>query len=151
MRLRPKHVHGELGPVIERQVAKPEAMRSRSIPWLLLLMLCANRAGAQETRQGPDVPRPWIQLTASVGRLIGLREDQQAGWKALHAKWDDQAGQATQDEGHQGRAIKLHSAREFDLKAFLTGGQYDRWRALNRRAPRLEDKNPPGTNMPKDR
>jgi hypothetical protein len=69
----------------------------------------------------------------------------------LHAKWDDQAGQAAQGESHQGHAIKLHSAREFDLRAFLTGGQYDRWRVLNRRAPRLEDKNPPGTNMPRDR
>jgi hypothetical protein len=129
----------------------PETMRSRSIPLLLLLVLCATRAVAQEPQRGTDVPQPWIQLTDSVGRLIGLREDQQAGWKALHAKWDDQAGQAAQGESHQGHAIKLHSAREFDLRAFLTGGQYDRWRVLNRRAPRLEDKNPPGTNMPRDR
>lgn len=99
----------------------------------------------------PEVPPHWTQMTDSVGRVIGLREDQQQGWKERNDRWTKKYEALGKDPEHKPTYIKLHSAREFDLKGFLTGGQYDKWKELNKRSPHLEHGNPPGTNMPPDR
>jgi hypothetical protein len=130
----------------------PAAMKTLLIPALALLTLSPLAANAQSGGQQTTKPQQWVQLTDSVGQVIGLREDQKAGWKALHEKWDKQAIPDSHDKAKHHDYIKLHNAREFDLKAFLTGGQYDRWRQLNKRSTGLgERENPPGTNMPPDR
>lgn len=115
------------------------------------LMLAGTGVQAQEAKGRAKAPPQWMQLTDSVGHVIGLREDQQQGWKDRNAKWNAQY--SALGEHPEGRAsyIKLHSAREFDLKGFLTGGQYDKWKELSKRSPRVESNNPPGTNMPSTR
>lgn len=90
-------------------------------------------------------------MSDSAGRVIGLREDQEQVWRERGARWEGKYEALGKDPEHDPTYIKLHSAREFDLKGFLTRGQYDTWRQLNKRSPRLEHHNPPGTNMPPDR
>ena len=86
-----------------------------------------------------------------MGHVIGLREDQQEGWKQRNESWNKQYEALGDEPESKPDYIKLHSAREFDLKGFLTGGQYDKWEELNHRSRRLFPNNPPGTNRPPDR
>lgn len=90
-------------------------------------------------------------MSDSAGQVIGLREDQKKDWREKGTRWESKYEALGKDAEHHPTYIKLHSAREFDLKGFLTGGQYDKWKELNKHSPRLEDNNPPGTNMPSDR
>lgn len=94
----------------------------------------------------------WISVTDSVGRAIGMSEGQVASWRAHNEHWQRQYHELGTGPGHHPGYLKLHSARELDLKGFLTGGQYDKWKELNRRSRHLgEGTNPPGTNMPPTR
>lgn len=107
---------------------------------------------AQDTTRSSDaVPPHWVTMSDSAGHAIGLTEDQKQGWHERSTRWDSKYEALGKDPEHHPTYIKLHSAREFDLKGFLTGGQYDKWEQLNKRSPRLEDNNPPGTNMPPQR
>lgn len=115
------------------------------------LFAASNGLFAQDTLPDPGAPPRWTELTDSVGRVIGLRQDQQAGWELLNAKWNERYKALGEQPEHKPTYIKLHSAREFDLKGFLTGGQYDRWEELNHRSMRMFPDNPPGTNMPPDK
>lgn len=116
----------------------------------MLVLLSANLQAQDKPRH--EVPPPhWMQLTDSVGRVVGLQEDQVKGWQERNERWNRKYEALGKDPEHKPTYIKLHSAREFDLKGFLTGGQYDKWQQLNKRSPRLEVPNPPGTNMPSDR
>lgn len=120
----------------------------------LMMAICScGPLQAQDTDHGSAAPPHWTQLTDSVGQAIGLRQDQQAGWHERNAKWNKQYEALGNDAEHKNKHdyITLHSAREFDLKGFLTGGQYDKWQQLSRRSPHLEHGNPKGTNMPSDR
>lgn len=94
--------------------------------------------------------RHWISLTDSVGQVIGMSDQQRSEWKPRNAEWDRKF-QALGAKPEHKSYIKLHHARELDIRGFLTGGQYDKWKVLNRRSPRLEPGNPPGTNMPPTR
>ena len=118
---------------------------------LLMGLLASSHLKAQDTAHAAEAPPHWIALTDSVGRVIGLREDQQAGWKERNDRWNKQYEALGSEPEHQATYIKLHSAREFDLKRFLSFGQYDKWEELNSRSGRMFPNNPPGTNMPPDR
>ena len=122
------------------------------------ILLCAclismwSTLSAQDTLKTPEhTPPHWVAMNDSVGQVIGLRDDQQEGWHNRNARWTSKYKELGKDPEHHPTYIRLHNAREFDLKGFLTGGQYDKWKELNKRSPRLEDNNPPGTNMPSDR
>lgn len=118
----------------------------------LTAFVLAGTSVQAQAKPDQEVPPPhWMQLTDSVGHAIGLREDQAQGWKDRNDRWNKKYTELGKDPEHQPTYIKLHSAREFDLKGFLTGGQYDKWQQLSRRSPRLERGNPLGTNMPSDR
>lgn len=109
-------------------------------------------ASAQDTpRSASEKPPHWVAMTDSAGQVIGLREDQEQGWKERSQNWNTKYEALGKNPESHPTYIKLQNAREFDLKGFLTGGQYDKWRQLNKRSPRLEDNNPPGTDMPSDR
>ncbi|MGV9011615.1 MAG: hypothetical protein ACOH13_03375 [Flavobacteriales bacterium] len=126
----------------------------KTTTWLLCAGLLAASASvnAQDTsKTSMDAPPRWTALTDSVGQVIGLRQDQQEGWKTRNESWNSKYQALGEHPENHPTYIKLHSAREFDLKGFLTGGQYDKWKELNKRSPRLEPNNPPGTNMPSDR
>lgn len=120
--------------------------------WLVLAGLMIPQALlAQDASQTTTAPPQWVEMTDSVGHVIGLREDQQKGWKERNDKWNKEYEALSKGEEDEPTYIKLHNAREFDLRGFLTGGQYDKWKVLNLRSVRLfGTDNPPGTNMPPD-
>lgn len=117
----------------------------------LLASTVAVHAQAKAKASPQKAPPQWISVTDSIGREIGMSDDQIFQWKIHNDEWE------AKFKGLGGKAelkptyIKLHSARELDLKGFLTAGQYDKWKELNRRSLRLERENPPGTNMPPTR
>ena len=122
------------------------------------ILLCAclitiwSTLSAQEVDRTSDAKPPhWVTMNDSTAHAVGLREDQKQSWKEKSAAWDSKYEALGKEGEHHPSYIKLHSARELDIKGFLTGGQYDKWKELNKRSPRLEDNNPPGTNMPSDR
>lgn len=125
-------------------------MKTHVALFVVALMLACHGLFAQD-KMPTYIPPRWIQLTDSIGQVIGLREDQLQGWRKLNDKWSQQYGLLGEHPTAKPTYIKLHGAREFDLKGFLTGGQYDKWEQLNKRSPRLEGGNPPGTDMPSDR
>lgn len=90
-------------------------------------------------------------MNDSVGSVVGITPEQQAEWKARTERWEGKYKALGKEPEKNPTYIKLHSAREFDLRGFLTGGQYDKWKVLNKRSTRISDENPPGTNMPSDR
>lgn len=116
------------------------------------LMVAGPSVNAQDTvRSTVEAPPHWTVLSDSIGQVIGLREDQEQGWSERNERWNSKYEALGKEPESHPTYIKLHSAREFDLKGFLTGRQYDKWKELNKRSPRIEDNNPPGTNMPPDR
>lgn len=116
------------------------------------LMLAGLAVNAQDNeRSTEDAPPHWMDLSDSVGKVIGLREDQKQGWKEHNERWNSKYEALGKEPENHPTYVRLHRAREFDLKGFLTAGQYDKWKELNKRSPRIEDNNPPGTNMPSDR
>ncbi|MBX2983996.1 MAG: hypothetical protein KF843_15075 [Flavobacteriales bacterium] len=118
----------------------------------VLLFGASASLSAQDTTAVPITSPPaWVSMSDSVGHLIGITPEQQEGWKARNARWDNKYKALGTEPEKDPTYIKLHNAREFDLRGFLTGGQYDKWKVLNKRSPRLEPENPPGTNMPPDR
>lgn len=114
-------------------------------------MIAPGELVAQDSLREPATPPHWEQLSDSAGHVVGLREDQAAGWRQRNEKWNKEYEALGKDPEKKPEYIKLHSAREFDLKRFLSGDQYDRWRELNHRSWKLFPANPPGTNMPPDR
>ncbi len=115
-------------------------------------ILWASVPGTLAAQQPADTGMVrWISVTDSVGRAIGMNEDQVASWRERNGHWQYKYHALGKDPEHHPGYITLHNARELDLKGFLTGGQYDKWRWMNKRSPRLEQGNPPGTNMPPDR
>ncbi len=118
---------------------------------LLAGVFAQGALSAQDNITDTITPPHWQELTDSIGRVVGLREDQAAGWKQRDEKWNKEYKALGNNPEKKPDYIKLHNAREFDLKRFLSGDQYDRWRALNHRSWKLFPANPPGTNMPPDR
>ena len=90
-------------------------------------------------------------MTDSAGQVIGLRDDQKAGWKQRNDSYNAKYKALGKDPEHKPTYMKLHSDRELDLRKFLSFGQYDRWADLNRRSGRMFPDNPPGTNEPPNR
>ncbi len=121
---------------------------------LLCVLLFSSSASlnAQDTTaiREADVPI-WVPMNDSVALVIGITPEQQRDWKARNERWDSKYKALGKEPEKNPTYIKLHSAREFDLRGFLTGGQYDKWKVLNERSTRMSDVNPPGTNMPPDR
>ena len=120
---------------------------------LCVLLFCASTGmNAQDSTvvQVDSLPA-WIPMNDSIGSLLGITSEQQHEWKARSERWDSKYRALGKEPEKDPTYIKLHSAREFDLRGFLTGGQYDRWKVLNKRSKRISDANPPGTNMPSDR
>ncbi len=107
------------------------------------IFLCAclislwSTLSAQDTTRSPDATAPhWVAMSDSTGQAIGLREDQKQVWYEKGARWDSKYSTLGKDPVHHPTYIRLHAAREFDLKGFLTGGQYEKWKELNKRSPR---------------
>ena len=90
-------------------------------------------------------------MNDSVGQVIGITHEQQDEWKTRNKRWESEYRALVKEPEKNPTYIQLHSAREFDLRGFLTASQYDKWKVLNKRSRHISDANPPGTNMPPDR
>ena len=118
----------------------------------VLLFGASASMNAQDTTtiQGTKPPA-WTSMSDSVGQVIGITHEKQDEWKARNERWDSKYKALGKEPEKHPTYVKLHSAREFDLRGFLTGGQFDKWKVLNKRSCRISDSNPPGTDMPSDR
>ncbi len=120
---------------------------------LFVLLFCASTSmyAQDSTIFGIDSTPVWVPMNDSVGSVLGITADQQHEWNARNERWDSKYEALGKEPEKSPNYIKLHSAREFDLRGFLTGGQYDKWKVLNKRSRRISDANPPGTNVRSDR
>ena len=124
--------------------------KTATILCVLLLYASASLSAQDTTISHVDNPPAWIPMNDSIGSILGITADQQLEWKARNERWESKYEALGKEPEKDPTYIKLHSAREFDLRGFLTGGQYDKWKVLNKRSRRISDANPPGTNMPSD-
>lgn len=113
---------------------------------------CYAQNGRQDnaTDTSSDAHPGWIELTDSVGQVIGLQEGQRDAWRTRNKEWQERYHALGEKPEESKSYIKLHSARDFDLKRWLFPDQYDRWEALNHRSRHISTANPPGTNRPPD-